>query len=343
MCACVLLSCVQKAQSMPSSSGTSFAGELKFNSNGEFKIVQFTDLHYIYDDPRAKAALQNIDVILDAERPDLVIVTGDAIWGKPGRKGMTKIAETINQHGVPFVLLFGNHDQETSGLTRGELYDICRAQPNNIQPDRGDVDSPDYVLTIHSSAGDKDAFHIYCLDSHDYPTDSTLGKYDWSLGKYDWLHFDQVDWYRKCSADYKAAGNLTPALAFFHIPLPEFREAINGKIIGTRLENECSPDLNSGMFLAMQQGGDVMGIFCGHDHDNDYVTTGKGVLLGYGRYSGGNTVYNHLPRGARVIVLKEGERRFETYIREQSGNVLNRVIWPDAFIMDDATERPVED
>lgn len=57
--------------------------------------------------------------------------------------------------------------------------------------------------------------------------------------------------------------------------------------------------LNTGMFAAMKASGDVMGTFVGHDHDNDYAVMWKDILLAYGRYTGGNTVYNHLPNGAR--------------------------------------------
>lgn len=46
-----------------------------------------------------------------------------------------------------------------------------------------------------------------------------------------------------------------------------------------------------------------MGMFVGHDHNNDYAVAYKEVLLAYGRYTGGNTVYNDLAsNGARVIV-----------------------------------------
>ena len=45
----------------------------------------------------------------------------------------------------------------------------------------------------------------------------------------------------------------------------------------------------------------------GHDHDDDYAVMWHGVLLAYGRYTGGDTVYNNLPNGARVIELTEGE------------------------------------
>ena len=77
-------------------------------------------------------------------------------------------------------------------------------------------------------------------------------------------------------------------------------------LIGTRREKVCSPVLNSGLFTAMRTAGDVMGIFVGHDHNNDYTVYWQGILLGYGRYSGGNTVYNNLRAGARVIVMHKG-------------------------------------
>lgn len=69
--------------------------------------------------------------------------------------------------------------------------------PFNIQPDRGGVESPDYVLTLKSSDGKKDAALLYCLDSHSY---SKLP----DVKGYDWLTFDQVNWYRQQSAAYKA-------------------------------------------------------------------------------------------------------------------------------------------
>ena len=49
------------------------------------------------------------------------------------------------------------------------------------------------------------------------------------------------------------------------------------------MEEACAPKLNTGMFAAMKESGDVMGIFVGHDHDNDYAVMWKGILLAYGR------------------------------------------------------------
>ena len=48
---------------------------LQFNKNGEFKIVQFTDIHFKYGNPASDIALKRIGEVLDAECPDLVVFT----------------------------------------------------------------------------------------------------------------------------------------------------------------------------------------------------------------------------------------------------------------------------
>ena len=47
-----------------------------------------------------------------------------------------------------------------------------------------------------------------------------------------------------------------------------------------------------------------------------------GILLSYGRYTGGDTVYNHLENGARVILLHEGGS-LVTWVTLKGGRVLN--------------------
>ncbi len=88
------------------------------------------------------------------------------------------------------------------------------------------------------------------------------------------------------------------------------------------------------MFAAMKECGDVMGVFCGHDHDDDYSLMYYHVLLAHGRFSGGNTVYNHLRNGARVIVLKEGQRSLDTWIRERGGQVVDKTSYPSSYTKD---------
>ena len=212
------------------------------------------------------------------------------------------------------MVTFGNHDNE-QGMTREQLYDIIRQVPGNLLPDRGTVLSPDYVLTVKSSSNlKKDAALLYCMDSHSYsPLKDVKG--------YAWLTFDQINWYRQQSAAYKVqnGGQPLPALAFFHIPLPEYNEAArseNAILRGTRMEEACAPKLNTGMFAVMW----------------------KDILLAYGRFTGGNTEYNHLPNGARIIVLDEGARTFTSWIRQKDG-VVDKISYPASFVKDDWTKR----
>ena len=142
--------------------------ELRFNKDGKFKIVQFTDVHFKYKNPASDIALERINQVLDEEQPDFVIFTGDVVYSAPADKGMLQVLEQVSKRKLPFVVTFGNHDNE-QGMTREQLYDIICQVPGNLMPDRGSVLSPDYVLTVKASSdAKKDAAILYCMDSHSY-------------------------------------------------------------------------------------------------------------------------------------------------------------------------------
>lgn len=305
--------------------------EFKFNENKKFKIVQFTDVHMKYGNPASDVALERMNEVLEAEKPDLVIFTGDMIWSKPAADGLRKLTEPVVAHKIPFAVVYGNHDAE-QGLTPEELYDVLKTIPYSITPNRekGLSGFTNYILPLLASDGKKEAALLYCLDSHTYAPQKEIGGYGW-------FNFDQINWYLEKSAGFtkRNGGKPLPALAFFHIPLPEYSEAASDEsaiMTGIRKERACSPKLNSGMFTAMKQAGDVMGTFVGHDHDNDYAVYWKGILLCYGRYTGGNTVYNNLSNGARVIEMTEGERTFKTWIRLKDNEIVQVSRYPADFI-----------
>ena len=61
---------------------------LKFNPDKKIKIVQLTDLHVKWQDPRSDIAFERMNQVLDDEKPDLVIFTGDIIYSKPALENM---------------------------------------------------------------------------------------------------------------------------------------------------------------------------------------------------------------------------------------------------------------
>lgn len=302
---------------------------LKFNDNHKFKIVQLTDIHWVYGNPNSDIAGTRINEILDAEKPDLVVVTGDLIFAKPAAEGIKAALEPMVKRNIPFAVTFGNHDDE-QGLSRKELLDIISQLPGNLTTTtEGISGTTNYILPIMSSNGEKQAATLYVFDSNTYSTSK-------SIKGYGWIEYDQIDWYLRRSAEFTKSNNNTPlpSLAFFHIPIPEYHEAASNEgafIVGTRKERACAPEINTGLGAAMLKSGDVMGVFVGHDHINDYAADWRGILLCYGRYSGGNTVYNNVPNGngARIIELTEDSRNFKTWIRIKDNQMLNMVSYPE--------------
>ena len=306
--------------------------DLKFGEDKKFKIVQFTDVHWKADSIASEEAGERMGEVLDAEKPDLVIFTGDVIFGKPADKSMRCALEPTIKRGIPFAVTFGNHDDEL-GMSRKELYDFIKDMPGNLTSTvEGLSGVTNFILPVKASDGSKDAAILYVFDSHSYATLK-------GIKGYGWIKHDQVQWYIDESKKFTEANGGIPltALSFFHIPLPEFHEAVQNEgsfLIGTRKEKACAPEINTGLFAAMQEAGDVLGIFVGHDHVNDYAVSWKGIMLCYGRFTGGKTVYHDMPggNGARVIELTEGVRQFRSWIRLKDGQVINEFTYPSEWI-----------
>lgn len=305
---------------------------LKFNSDGNFKIIQFTDVHYKKLMKESEVAIQLINEVLDAEKPDLVVFTGDVIWAKPVLEGLDDVFDPVSKRGIPWAYVFGNHDDEF-GFSRVQLMDYASQKPYCLAQagDKSLFGVGNYILEVRSAAKlDSIGSVLYFFDSGAYAPIKEIGGYDW-------LKLNQVNWYSEQSAAYTKANNNKPlpALAFFHIPLAEYpimKNSENAQIIGSKDEKECNGRLNTGMFAAMRQAGDVMGTFVGHDHNNDYIGEYFGIYLAYGRFSGGKTVYNDLGKnGCRVIELKEGKHEFSTYIRLLGGEKIYPVHYPETF------------
>lgn len=315
--------------------GQAFAQNTLRFKKGLFKIVQITDLHYKLGVKASEQGLACVREMVQTEKPDLVVVTGDIIYSAPADSTLSVVLKTFAQLGVPFCMTFGNHDYDFK-TPAVALYNQMQKTPNCVMPVLQGKNT-DYSLPILSSNGKRTAAVLYCIDTHNKPA---IG----GIGGYQWISHNQITWYRQRSMVYKQknGGKPVPSLAFLHIPLPEFNYATANTqcpMYGSRLEKAYSPSLNSGMFASIKEMGDIMGVFCGHDHDNDYAVSYFNVLLAHGRFSGGNTEYNHLKRGARVIVLKEGKREFDTWIREVGGNVLYRTTYPKSYVKDDWRKR----
>lgn len=304
--------------------------ELQFNKKGEFKIVQFTDTHINLGEQSNLRVYQTVEDIVKIEKPDLLVFTGDIMTGSGAKEGYDRLVPLMKKLNTPWAVVFGNHESE-SNTSRKVLADYLQSLPLCLNNDKEETyGNSNFVLEVKGKNKKTNAL-LYCMDSNTY---STLKP---NVEGYGWFTFDQINWYRQKSADFTKANDGTPlpALAFFHIPLPEYLNAWENKVnppIGVKNEDECSPDINTGMFTAMLEAGDVMGTFVGHDHINDYIGVYYGLALAYGRVTKVMKNPEEDPlAGGRIIVLKEGKREFDTWIRDMDGKKELECTWPDDF------------
>lgn len=295
------------------------SSNLKFH-NGKFKIVQITDLHWVESESYKLKNDSTCNLIREAiriERPDLVILTGDGVVSWNAKKGWEKLAKLFEEEKTPFAVTFGNHDEETD-MNNAQILDYLRTFSYNLTYDAEDglSGSGNCALPIMSSDGLSQKWVLYLFDSHNLTKDR-------SFGYYDWIKFDQIVWYRKTSDQFTEQNQRKlPSMAFFHIPLPEHETARwVCREFGEKQEGVCAPNVNIGLLSAFIEKRDVIGVFVGHDHNNDYMVDWDGnIALAYGRKTGYPSAYNEtLSRGVRVINLSEDEASFDSYIRDLSG------------------------
>lgn len=292
---------------------------LSFNKEGKFRIAQFTDLHWNNHSPGCAETAATIQAVLAAEKPDLALLTGDVVTAPPAKEAWLAIARLFEEAKVPFGVMLGNHDNET-GISKKEIFNLLGDRPYFVGENGPEeiYGHGNYVLPIQSPAGGKTAALVYCMDSNDK---AQATKY----GHYDWIRHDQIEWYREQSDCYTKGnqGVPLPALAFFHIPLLEFNNIVGRPTtIGNKEEGVASPLINTGLFASMVEKKDVMGVFVGHDHDNDYIGIEYDIALAFGRTTG-KDAYGTLERGARIIEMYEGKFKFDTWIRTPKGTELD--------------------
>lgn len=296
-------------------------GTQSFITDRPFKILQLTDIHIgggWMSLKKDAMALNAVAAMVTAEKPDLVIVTGDVSYPVPfqagtfNNKSSAKIfANLMESLGVYWTLTFGNHDTEAysyfSRDTIGDLYESEEYRHCLFQKGPEEVDGVgNHIINIKNSKNEITQT-LFMLDSHSY-TDGDIFGIMW---KYDNIHENQVEWYSETldklnkennetlKANGKEPNSAIKSLAFFHIPLTEQKKAwdeyaANGykdtddvKLI-YGVAGETGKVVFCGMnednlFEKMQEKGSTQGVFFGHDHYNNLSFNYKGIRLTYGK------------------------------------------------------------
>lgn len=308
--------------------------ELKFN-NGKFRIMQIAD---VQDTQRTSdATVRFIREALKKAKPDLVVFTGDQVKGYGfnlmGGDNKKKVTECINKFltpldetGIPFTFVFGNHDDQAFSIGKKEQLEIYSSHENCVAFNADDeIDGYcNHNLEIKGEDG-KTKLNVYLVDSLTATLDGTC----------DHVHENQLEWYRNTRDKLKEEnGDYVPSVVFQHIPVNEIYELLmevpkgtpnsaqgyrewDGKFFSMNPErveiNDRSfigetpsvPHENGGQFQVMNEKGDVFLMLFGHDHNNSFIGEYKGMKMGYTQGCGFNVYGPGKKRGVRLIDFDE--------------------------------------
>lgn len=210
--------------------------QLRVDSENNFKIVQLADLHFSVDEGRCRdehpvhetckadpKTSKFIERVLDLEKPQLVVFTGDQIMGDECRQdsltALLKVVAPVIERKIPYAMVWGNHDDEGS-LNRWELSELVKSFPYSLfkisEHDTQDnsFGVGNYMHYIYGKDGNP-VSSLYFLDSHKYsPNAKAYPGYDW-IKEEQWKYLETFE-------DSFSDQKRSLSMAFFHIPLPEY-------------------------------------------------------------------------------------------------------------------------
>ncbi|OBT53827.1 hypothetical protein VE04_05900 [Pseudogymnoascus sp. 24MN13] len=298
---------------------------LRVREDGKFKILQISDTHMVTgvgvcrdaidahgnDLPESDAdplTVKFIENILDIEKPDLVVLTGDQLHHDipESHTAIFKVVAPMINRSIPFAAVFGNHDRDKQmSILQNLPFSFCRPGPTNV-----DGIGNYYIQVLAPSQSSLPLSTLYFLDSH--------GQVPGTTG-YDHIKQSQIDWFTETSQAARMAqddnnnSGFHLSLVFLHIPLPEFGDKNLRIGNGHREEPTEGPNINSHFYDALVKE-EISAIGCGHDHVNDFCALlpqqvqqdGDGVpqrgpwlCYGGGSGFGGYCSYGKWPRQKR--------------------------------------------
>ena len=208
---------------------------------------------------------------------------------------VSQFAAFMRNLNIPWAFTFGNHDTES--MATYTIDNICDLYESLSFKTSGTLLFPyrqpditgrnNQVIELYNKDGSLNQA-LFLIDSNSYTGNG--------LNDYDYIHDDQVRWYEiEVKRLNKETGNLISSMAFFHIPLQQYRDAyelyVNGSdkvkhYFGSNdeemIDKVCCSDHPSLIFDKITELGSTKALFCGHDHYNNMSLEYHGIRLTYG-------------------------------------------------------------
>ena len=288
---------------------------IDFGERTNFKILQLTDFHFSDKDDQDELYRYVDTLVEDAKKTygvDLIVVTGD-LFTFASKWTAKKLFNHMEGYGVPWTVVFGNHDEQTY-FSVDWMTDYLNGLGKNcyFKDVKNDDVEGNCNFVIHLNKGGKVKEQLIFMDSNRY-------HFGTDYNGYDYFKNPQIGWYKEMvnySATLNGEANPAKSLMFYHIPLPEINEITNKEkmkigdegctfLYGEKREKTCPPDEDLGFFKVIDELNATTGMFFGHDHVNDYEAIYNDVYFCYGLKSTDRIYYDEDMLGYKLIDLKE--------------------------------------
>ncbi len=308
--------------------------QLKFNSNGKFRILCFGDLHEAneFHTEVERAKFEDMQLLMKTAvskyKPDLCVFMGDTYCDTyEPKKMLAQIVKPVTDEGIPFAAVLGNHEHDRD---EQPLLDAYFSHPDCLcyNDDPNITGKLNYNLTIKASDSNKTVLNLWFMDSNNVCPSANVSVYDW-------VHKDQIEWYERKAEELKAknGGKTVPAVLFQHIPVTEIYEALReakpwefyqsvaghayrsdkryvatDKVVSGYVgEDPCAPQYNEGQYESWKNTGDVKAAFFGHDHLNDFTCFVDGIMMGQCKTAGFRCYTDGCQSCVRIVEINESE------------------------------------
>ena len=311
-----------------------------FNIKGDaFTVLNLTDpqlndCHWDPTDPgydHSFAALdRTVRTLIDRLKPDLITVTGDiSMTDQP--KAYPAFADYMDAFGIPWCVVWGNHDQQDVVERIDFVYKILpyyRSRKHFFHED-GDpaMGNGNYIIAICKDG--KPVHALFMFDSHNcvwLPDENGVKHF-----YYDKLNETQIQWYKAQASALKADGCVHTSM-LMHIPMHAYQDAVDAAFkpgidttkitleesYGTECWNpgyeesfgvkyEPGPiagyPYDDGVFDAILEVGTTENVISGHVHTDNFVIPYKGVRMAFGTKTGRVHPFRYPLNGGTVITI----------------------------------------
>lgn len=268
-----------------------------------------------------------ITEIVNATKPDLILLTGDIIYGEFDDNGSVWLSfiEFMESFQIPWAPIFGNHDNESKMGVDWQCQQLEKAQYCLFEQ-KTLTGNGNYSVAIAQGGELKRVF--YMLDTNGCGGASAESLTNGHTTKEVGLGQDQIDWYTEEITALKAVAPNVKISFAYHIQAAIFGKAyekygFNQSVLEQNINLDLRSDTTEGDFghigrqmknpwdedFSIFNGMKALGtdsIFVGHEHCNSASVVYEGVRFQFGQKSSEYDRFNYIHADGSIASVNAG-------------------------------------